>query len=550
MRAIDLYSGAGGWSLGLALAGIEVVASYERFEPANETNRNNNRHNAIKADIRCLDYRSLPQDIDLVVGSPPCTQFSFSNRGGSGDLIDGLRDIRCFLSIVDHIGPRLWAMENVPRTAEIVTREMKPGGLLEDFAHLNAKVALVNMEDWGLPQRRKRCVIGNFDLDLLLSYGQDIQRRTLGEIVHSLSMEEVVDPIYGLKLPRSEVIDHEKECPLNEEEERVNRASKLSHPVYNVMQFPDPLDKSARTITATCTRVSRESIVIADPPSSSSFRRLTLRERATVQGFPLNFQFFGASHGQKATMIGNAVPPLFAYYVANACREVEPKDLVPLSDAVANFVPSVEPVPVTRVDLAGRRYRADRTFRFAVPGFNFKSGVRFEFSNNTGGIFPAWGIRFYFGNAKSIHQLALDHRTLQSVLTFMPADVREEVSRISRSLTLLIEESDIKRMQDVWTRRGPGGTRPFDLLDRIAAKGQEIRDALSFLAPKDQTVLLARVLRAELLQNPSSLSGLRKIERHVDAILAGALMGAVVNEALRTRPVANRQSPTKKLLYA
>lgn len=37
LRAIDLYSGVGGWSLGMRLAGINVVASYERWGPANET---------------------------------------------------------------------------------------------------------------------------------------------------------------------------------------------------------------------------------------------------------------------------------------------------------------------------------------------------------------------------------------------------------------------------------------------------------------------------------------------------------------------------------
>jgi DNA (cytosine-5)-methyltransferase 1 len=39
VRAIDLYSGVGGWSLGLRLAGVEVVASYELWGPANESGR-------------------------------------------------------------------------------------------------------------------------------------------------------------------------------------------------------------------------------------------------------------------------------------------------------------------------------------------------------------------------------------------------------------------------------------------------------------------------------------------------------------------------------
>lgn len=63
MKAIDLYSGVGGWSLGLQLAGIEVVASYERWGPANETNFKNNRHQAQTVDIRRLKPQELPSGI-------------------------------------------------------------------------------------------------------------------------------------------------------------------------------------------------------------------------------------------------------------------------------------------------------------------------------------------------------------------------------------------------------------------------------------------------------------------------------------------------------
>ena len=70
MKAIDLYSGVGGWSLGLRLAGIDVVASYEKWGAANETNFKNNHHPAQTVDIRRLDPSDLPQGIDFVVGSP------------------------------------------------------------------------------------------------------------------------------------------------------------------------------------------------------------------------------------------------------------------------------------------------------------------------------------------------------------------------------------------------------------------------------------------------------------------------------------------------
>ena len=84
-RAIDLYSGVGGWSLGLKMAGIEVVRSYEWWSPAAETQQLNLGDTSQEVDIRGLKMGDLPSDINLVVGSPPCTQFSYSNRGGGGE---------------------------------------------------------------------------------------------------------------------------------------------------------------------------------------------------------------------------------------------------------------------------------------------------------------------------------------------------------------------------------------------------------------------------------------------------------------------------------
>ena len=65
LRAIDLYSGVGGWSLGLRLANVEVVASYEKWGPANETNFKNNFHQAQTVDIRRLALADQLADVVL-----------------------------------------------------------------------------------------------------------------------------------------------------------------------------------------------------------------------------------------------------------------------------------------------------------------------------------------------------------------------------------------------------------------------------------------------------------------------------------------------------
>ncbi len=179
-RAIDLYSGIGGWTLGLKLAGIETVASYEWWDQAVETHERNFSSHVAAGDIRSRPIDSYPPSISFVVGSPPCTQFSFANRGGSGDVADGLKDIAAFLRVVRATRPRYWAMENVPRVAGILEEHLAPGGQLAEFADLVKVVTVVDMAEFGLPQRRRRMVAGDLPVRLLMSYRARIHRSTLG----------------------------------------------------------------------------------------------------------------------------------------------------------------------------------------------------------------------------------------------------------------------------------------------------------------------------------------------------------------------------------
>lgn len=536
-RAIDLYSGVGGWSLGLRLSGIEVVASYEIWGPANETNFKNNFHQAQTVDIRRLALEDLPHDIDIVVGSPPCTQFSFSNRGGGGNIADGLEDIKRFLTIVDHLNPRVWAMENVPRVAKIIAAELEEGGILSDFRHLGCVTHIIDMAEYGLPQRRKRCIAGNFSSELLKSYRDSTRNRTLGEVIRALSSEPIVDPLFGITIPQSDLTDHVAETALSLDEARINRANKMSHPVYNVMPFPDPLDRSVRTITATCTRVSRESIVI-QTGGEQRFRRLTLRERASLQGFPVTFQFYGANYGQKLKMIGNAVPPAFSYFMGHAMQR-HSAEVVPSLQSAAKGLTRPEPLPIaTLPDRAGTRYPANRTFRFAIPSLQLKSGVRFELSNNTSGSTVSWRLAFFFGTSKAIKSLKLDGGLSKYLTSSMTEALATAVAPILCEVSAFIDSADIANMQAVWAHLGPGGTRPFMLLDALDEAGAAMVHAI---APHEDEArsLIDASLNREYGDIASALPGIAKLHRNAPLILSGILLGSSLNPLLAFRNLAS-----------
>lgn len=520
LKAVDLYAGIGGWSLGLGLAGIKVVASYEWWGDANATNQRNNGHAAHKVDIRSLDPSSVPK-VDIVVGSPPCTQFSLANRGGRGNVLEGLKDVEKFLEVVQAVKPRFWALENVPRLAEIFNREINQGGTLHRFAGLNPVVSVVDASEWGVPQRRKRAIIGNFNLELLLSYRASAPVRTLGEVVSLLSLDEPLDPVWGLSFPAGQMTEHVMEEPLSPEEERLNRDAKAHHPIYNGMSFPDDPMRPSRTVTATCTRVSRESIVVSD---EGRFRRLSLRERASLQSFPLGYQFYAATHPLKQKMVGNAIPPLLTYHIAHSMIGTPASSVPSPEEAISSFVPPKDPPPPTRPDRSGRSYPHDRRFRAAIPGFRFKSGMRFELSNHFVGDRPSWRVRFFFGSSKSAREVELD-----ALLMSKLEKIEGARSSVARGLNAIVESGGIvdsvssPRLQRVWSHRKEEFAHPYDLVDAIG-RAADLLDQRESGCPE--------AVVSALMGSIGNPPGHKKVLRNSRRVFACMIVGSLVNEML------------------
>jgi len=529
LKAIDLYGGVGGWALGLKLAGIEVVSSYDIWQPANLTNAANLRGTVQRVDVRKLNLKDLPKGIDVVVGSPPCTQFSLSNRGGNGDMKEGLEDVAAFLRVVDHLRPKFWAMENVPRFAGVFVEASKGRGKLAKFRHLTFDMAVFRMDEFGLPQRRQRCIVGNFDFERLRSYKRATEPCTLGRVITSLGKKQPVDPVYGSLLEKADLLDHNAEDRLSDEETRINRAAKTMHPVYNSMPFPDPLTRSARTITATCTRVSRESIVV--PAKGGGFRRLTVRERASLQGFPATFQFYGRSHGAKMKMVGNAMPPPFARLIAEAMLGTAVSRVKSLTSAISKFCPPTERPPQTSVDRAGRSYRKDRNFCFAIPSLRLKSGVRFELHNQAARGGNEWGLRFVFGTSKDIQHIAVGPALSSHLNGALPKPLKLRVVKAQNELRKALRGLDLVSLQQVWNRRGEGNTHPFDLLDLLDGSGAALQQQLA----SDQKLaeeIVSEVLRIQFGKKAMMLPGRSKLLKNSVLVLSGLLVSSAAQDVL------------------
>ena len=478
-NAIDLYSGIGGWTLGMKLSGVNSISSYEWWSEANKTHNLNFNTSHKEIDIRGIDVKEdlkFKSKIDFVVGSPPCTQFSLANRGGSGNIQDGLVDVYKFLEVVEYLKPKYWAMENVPRVAKILEKELN-SGVLKRFKKLVKVIEVVDSSDYGVPQSRKRMIAGDFPIELFNSYKTKISKKSLKDVIRSLNSNIVTDPNYGYKIERRSVTELENEPDLTLAEERINRDAKVNHPIYNKMSFPDNMEKPSRTITATCTRISRESIIIK---SSTGFRRLNVRERATIQAFPITYQFAGKSVTSKFKMIGNAVPPMLTYYIFQSMLEVNVKNLKfpdqsnyhhvsPLSDEVSN-VAKVSP----------RIYSSDRKFQFVVPNLRFGSGVRFELSNTTKkGNLNKWTFKFIYGNSKSIKEIVLNAKLSNSIETKLTKADKKIFDKCLNGFYKIHGKINSKELQAKWIDSNSEYSI-FKLLDDIGVTIETINNLVSF----------------------------------------------------------------------
>lgn len=539
MKAIDLYCGIGGWSLGLRLSGVNVISAYDRWKPAIDTYTHNLGRHAIAADLRQLALSEFPKNVDIVVGSPPCTEFSYSNRGGNGNIAEGLKDITRMLMVVDLLKPRYWVMENVPRVKRILERALfEKSGALRKYRHLfeddESHITVVDMSQYGLPQRRRRCIAGRFPLALLQSYSETCEERTLGEVIDGLSKNRVFDPIYGVELDKREITGLNSERHLDSEEIRLNCDAKQHHPIYNRMAFPDEIERPSRTVTATCTRVSRESIIVRDKTNRDAMRRLRIRERACLQGFPITYQFKARSSSEAEKMIGNALPPLFSYYVGCAIRGVKPTSLkhpAELNQDIGNQTELVA-IPENRAKQF-IKYRANRRFRATIPSLRFRSGVRFELKNCAEGETTRWWIEFVYGTPSDIRVLELNSAALRRLYPGRAyKSVRKTFYKEIERLEKIINNKNTRELQSVWTHRnGDNGTKdgfgPYDYVDEIGRAAKRLkRDCKGIEEIAQEEV--SRLLRARGCPRWQQ----SKIKENGTDIYIGILLGARVNALL------------------
>lgn len=172
-KCIDLFSGCGGFTLGMANAGYDIVGHVEWNDDCLETYECNKyrcgfpNSELIGKDItkitdeEILKFKEKQGNIDIIVGSPPCQGFSMAGKREIGDPRDNL--FLHYVRFVNLINPKFFIVENVPGilSKKNLDGEIMINVIIRAFKEIgyNARYALCNCANYKVPQRRRRIII-------------------------------------------------------------------------------------------------------------------------------------------------------------------------------------------------------------------------------------------------------------------------------------------------------------------------------------------------------------------------------------------------------
>ena len=328
---IDSFCGAGGLGLGLKRAGFDILLSFDIDKLCIDTIKRNQQyfcHQAIVADIvdmlngnllkRCNLKRG---DLFLLAGGPPCQGFSVQRRGSDTDSRNGL--VLMYGKLINELYPRYFVMENVSGIAGKRGKTILQQ-LIEDVEQIGyyVHIALLDAQDYGVPQRRKRYIVVGERKDIGNNYEYPMPigiRRTVRDTIGDLPEPPQDGTDYpGVSLHRRDHLSDRNLQRIRAIKEGQGRDDLPDNLLANCHKIDSSVigfrnvygrmawDDVAPTITARFDSFTRGKF---GHPTQD--RSISLREGALLQTFPIDFEFVG-NKVDIARQIGNAVPPVMA----------------------------------------------------------------------------------------------------------------------------------------------------------------------------------------------------------------------------------------------
>ena len=461
LSVADFFCGAGGFSEGFRENGFNVAFALDNWQQAIDTHDLNHPHcKAVCMNILELDtpekIDSVIPDTDIIVGSPPCVSFSGSNKAGKADKSLGIKLIETYLRIIawkkskGHL--KYWIMENVPNSKNYTKSEYtwKELGLPGKGPDLEIKQRnILCAADYGAAQGRLRFVCGDYPEPIkTLDENNHIHtKKVLESLGNPLDKPIIIisDPIHPLKISSNKLTDHYYDSRVEEFEWKRAKKLKVDHGFMGKMSFPEELNRTSRTIMATMSSSTRESIIFEAKQSGKhvGYRSPTIREAATIMGFPINYQFTGRSEAVKYKQIGNAVCAPMSSALAKAILK---KEKLPNDKYIS--LPDIK-VPYNlngkkRVIKTPKPRREDAKFAEHIPYLKIRS-VRVELSNKDSDFEKneiIWKSLLHQGAGKNAKFVEVDSRNIEEILNKQKdfEKFKQEMKKTFSSFKLNAEE--------------------------------------------------------------------------------------------------------------
>jgi DNA (cytosine-5)-methyltransferase 1 len=382
MKSVELFAGAGGLAMGCEIAGFEHLAVVEWDKWACDTVRENQKRGypllagwkLHEGDVRHFDWASIPQDIELLAGGPPCQPFSIGgkhkanadNRDMFPATVEILRNLRPKAFIVENVKgltrasfanyfsyiklqlefPEVPPLKNED-WAEHLARlqaESRSGKRKGKGRTYNVVSKLLNAANHGVPQKRERVFIIGFRDDLEIEWTFPEETHSQDALLHDQWVTGAYWKRHKLKAPKMPATLASRVTRLKQmkllpaalpwrtvrdaiqglPDPMSSAAADIPNHVFQAgaRTYPghtgSPLDLPAKTLKAGGHGVpGGENMLVRD---DGSVRYFTVRESARIQTFPDGFLFHG-SWTETMRQLGNAVPVMLAQCVASSVAE-------------------------------------------------------------------------------------------------------------------------------------------------------------------------------------------------------------------------------------
>ncbi|MGS4989939.1 DNA cytosine methyltransferase [Roseibium sp. RP-7] len=334
MRAIELFCGAGGMSLGLKDAGIRIMFAYDNWSTAERIYRANHKADFARrprpiqgrrpmdhfrstdlADVISFIHDHIDYPVDMICGGPPCQDFS-----KSGNQIEGskARMTIAFATAVALMRPQWVMMENVRGALKSVMYG-KARKIFKSSGYGLTEVVL-NAAHYGVPQNRERLIVigrlGERDGFLACAIKKAASKKptTLRDVfgtgigVHpGKGYPEDARAVYLPRRKGRTVLSIDEPC--------LTIISSAREPRSKDPEEHGPRSKNGKP----------------DYASPKSLKPITFREMARIQGFPDDYDWAGVSESRSAgaLAVANAVPPPLAAALGRIIKDRDDGKTIP-----------------------------------------------------------------------------------------------------------------------------------------------------------------------------------------------------------------------------